>query len=74
MEKYGQRSEDLVAGLRVEEASLINQIQSAMGSSMKYANHRTVAPLETRLAQVRATIRDHDLKRNLDIEDFTENN
>ena len=63
MEKYGQPNDAIINNLRNEEAQLMTQIQNFMCNPEKVADQRgQLSHLEARLAQVRGTITEFDLK------------
>jgi uncharacterized protein YigA (DUF484 family) len=65
MEKYGQSNDAMIDSLRNEEGQLMIQIQTLMSSSEKNASTNSeLNRFTTRLAQVRGTITDFDLRKN----------
>ena len=58
MEKVGVQKEDLIQGLRNQEANLMQKMQSAMSDNTKTADDRS--SLEEELQKVRSKITEAD--------------
>lgn len=64
MEKYGVQEDDMIAGLRNEEHSLMLEVAQYMNGNEKTADEENrYQQVQNRLSIVRNAITEHDLKK-----------